>query len=60
MEVIMAREDIAAGKTKQLRGKLNDIVGAAKDDPARQIKGKAQKAVGKVQEKIGRRSRSER
>jgi uncharacterized protein YjbJ (UPF0337 family) len=56
----MAREDIAAGKTKQIRGKLNDIVGAAKDDPGRQIKGKAQKAVGKVQEKLGRRSSSSR
>jgi uncharacterized protein YjbJ (UPF0337 family) len=56
----MAREDVAAGKTKQLRGKFNDIVGAAKDDPARQIKGKAQKAVGKVQEKLGKRSRNDR
>ena len=56
MEVIMAREDIAAGKTKQLRGKFNDIVGAAKDDPARHIKGKAQKVTGKVQEKLGKRS----
>lgn len=53
----MGREDVAAGKTKQVRGKINDVVGAVKGDTGRQIKGKVQKAAGKVQEKLGRRGR---
>jgi uncharacterized protein YjbJ (UPF0337 family) len=52
----MGREDIAAGRAKQVRGKANDIAGAIKGDTAQQIKGKAQKAAGKVQEKIGKAS----
>jgi uncharacterized protein YjbJ (UPF0337 family) len=52
----MAMEDIAAGKAKQLRGKANDIVGAVRGNTAQQIKGKLQKAGGKVQEEMGRAS----
>ena len=50
----MGREDIAAGKIKQAKGKANDIAGAVKGDTAQQIKGKAQKVVGKIQEGIGK------
>ena len=50
----MGREDIAAGRTKQLRGKLNDVVGAVKGDTGQQIKGKIQKGVGKAQTKLGK------
>jgi uncharacterized protein YjbJ (UPF0337 family) len=50
----MGREDIAAGKVKQVKGKANDIAGAIKGDTAQQIKGKVQKGVGKVQEAMGR------
>lgn len=50
----MAQEDVAAGKVKQVKGKLNDIAGAVKGDTAQQIKGKVQKAAGKVQEGLGR------
>lgn len=50
----MASEDVAAGKAKQVKGKINDVVGAVKGDTGQQIKGKIQKAVGKVQEKLGR------
>jgi uncharacterized protein YjbJ (UPF0337 family) len=50
----MGREDIAAGKVKQVKGKANDIAGAIKGDTAQQIKGKVQKGVGKVQEVMGR------
>lgn len=50
----MANEDIAAGKVKQLKGKANDVIGAAKGDTAQQIKGKIQKGVGKVQESLGK------
>jgi uncharacterized protein YjbJ (UPF0337 family) len=53
----MGREDVAAGRAKQLKGKLNDIVGAVKGDSRRQLKGKIQKSVGKVQEKLGKKSR---
>ncbi len=52
----MGREDVAAGQAKQVRGKVNDVVGAAKGDSAQQLKGKVQKGVGKVQEKMGRKS----
>jgi uncharacterized protein YjbJ (UPF0337 family) len=52
----MAREDVAAGKMKQVRGKANDVIGAMKGDSGRQLKGKMQKGVGKVQARIGRAS----
>ena len=50
----MGQEDVAAGQVKQVKGKLNDIAGVVKGDTAQQIKGKVQKAVGKVQEELGR------
>jgi uncharacterized protein YjbJ (UPF0337 family) len=50
----MAREDIAAGRVKQVKGKANDVLGAVKGNAGQQIKGKVQKAVGKVQEKLGK------
>ena len=49
----MGKEDVAAGKAKQVKGKVNDAVGAIKGDSSQQAKGKVQKAVGKVQEKLG-------
>ena len=52
----MGKEDVAAGRTKQAKGKLNNVVGAAKGDTSQQMKGKAQEAVGKVQAKLGRAS----
>jgi uncharacterized protein YjbJ (UPF0337 family) len=53
----MGREDVAAGRAKQVRGKVNDVVGAVRGNTAQQIKGKIQKGVGKVQEKLGRKAR---
>ncbi len=53
----MAREDIAAGKVKQLKGKVNDVVGAARGNTAQQIKGKLQKGAGRIQEAVGRMSK---
>ena len=52
----MGREDVSAGKAKQLKGKVNDVVGAIKGDSSQQAKGKMQKGVGKVQEAIGKSS----
>ena len=53
----MGREDVAAGKVKQIKGKANDIAGAIKGDTAQQIKGKIQKGVGKVQETMGKKDK---
>jgi uncharacterized protein YjbJ (UPF0337 family) len=53
----MGREDIAAGKSKQIKGKVNDVVGAARGNTGQQIKGKVQKAVGAAQESVGRASK---
>jgi uncharacterized protein YjbJ (UPF0337 family) len=39
---------------KQVKGKANDVLGAVKGDTGQQIKGKVQKAVGKVQTKLGK------
>ncbi|MEO6434209.1 MAG: CsbD family protein [Tepidisphaeraceae bacterium] len=50
----MGREDVAAGKAKQIKGKTNDVVGAVRGNTAQQIKGKIQKGVGKVQEAMGK------
>ena len=53
----MGREDVAAGKAKQVKGKVNDVVGAARGNTAQQIKGKVQKAVGKAQSAMGKGSK---
>ena len=50
----MASEDTVGGKIRQLKGKANDVIGAAKGDTSQQVKGKVQKAVGKVQEAVGK------
>ena len=50
----MGREDVAAGKAKQVKGKVNDVVGAVRGNTAQQIKGKVQKGVGKAQEAMGK------
>ena len=52
----MGKEGVVAGKVKQVKGKANDIAGAVKGDTGRQIKGKVQKAAGKVQERLSRKS----
>jgi uncharacterized protein YjbJ (UPF0337 family) len=56
----MGREDVAAGKAKQVKGKINDVVGAIKGNTGQQIKGKVQKGVGKVQAKLGKESTKDR
>ena len=50
----MGREDVAAGRSKQLKGKANDVMGAIKGDASQQAKGKLQKGVGKVQAALGK------
>ena len=52
----MGRDQIAAGKIKQAKGKMNDIAGAVKGNTAQQIKGKTQKTIGTIQEEIGKAS----
>jgi len=52
----MGKEDIAAGKVKQAKGKANDVIGAVKGDTRQQVRGKVQKVVGKVQENLGKNS----
>jgi uncharacterized protein YjbJ (UPF0337 family) len=53
----MGSEDVAAGRTKQVKGKANDVVGAVKGDTSQQIKGKVQQAAGKVQAALGKKSK---
>ena len=53
----MGREDSAAGKAKQIKGKVNDVVGAARGNSGQQAKGKVQKVVGKIQDKLGKTGR---
>ena len=50
----MGREDVAAGRSKRLKGKVNDVVGAVKGDSSQQARGKVQKGVGKIQEALGK------
>ena len=52
----MGLEDRVAGKVKQAKGKGNDVAGAAKGNVGQQIKGKVQNAVGKIQDKLGKKS----
>ena len=52
----MGREDVAAGRGKQLKGKANDVLGALKGDSSQQAKGKVQKGVGKIQAALGKAS----
>ncbi|HEX8523697.1 MAG TPA: hypothetical protein VF669_15690 [Tepidisphaeraceae bacterium] len=52
----MGREDQAAGNMKRAKGKVNEVVGAARGKTGQELKGKAQKAIGKVQAKLGKKS----
>jgi uncharacterized protein YjbJ (UPF0337 family) len=54
----MAREDVAAGKVKQLKGKANDVMGALKGNTGQQLKGKLQKGMGKAEAKLGKADRN--
>ena len=49
----MGAEDKSAGMAKQVKGKTNEVVGAARGDTSQQVKGKVQKVVGKIQSKLG-------
>ncbi len=53
----MGKEDIFAGRVKQIRGKANQAVGKATDDKRQRVKGKMQVAAGEIQEFIGKNSR---
>ncbi len=53
----MGIEDNAAGKAKQVKGKVNETTGAATGDRSKELKGKVQNAVGKVQEKLGKKTK---
>ena len=57
-ERIMAREDVAAGKVKQFKGKANDMIGAARGNTGQQLKGKLQKGIGKAEAKLGKAGRN--
>ncbi len=46
------------GKAKQVKGKVNETVGAATGDRSKEAKGKAQNASGKAQEKVGKKTGS--
>jgi uncharacterized protein YjbJ (UPF0337 family) len=42
------------GLGHQVKGKVNEVVGAAKGDLGQEVKGKVEKNFGKAQEKVGR------
>ena len=50
----MGREDIAAGRIKQIKGKANDIAGAVTGNTRQQVKGKIQSTVGDAQVAVGK------
>ena len=50
----MGREDIPAGRIKQIKGKANDIAGAVTGNTRQQAKGKFQQVVGKAQVAMGK------
>jgi uncharacterized protein YjbJ (UPF0337 family) len=56
----MASEDVAAGRSKQVKGKINDVVGAARGDTSQQVKGKVQGLVGKAQAALGKKPKEPR
>ena len=43
----MGREDQAAGNAKRVKGKANEVMGAAKGDTSQELKGKVQAKLGK-------------
>jgi len=45
--------NVAKGVGKQVKGKINEVVGAAKGDLGQELGGKVEKNVGKAQEKLG-------
>lgn len=52
----MGREDKSAGQIKQVKGKVNEVAGAARGDTKQELKGKVQKTVGKAQAKLGKKA----
>ena len=50
---IRGMEHESKGLGKQIKGKTNEVVGAATGDTSRELKGKIEKNVGKVQERFG-------
>ena len=45
--------NVDKGVGKQVKGKINEVVGAAKGDLSQELGGKVEKNVGKAQEKLG-------
>ncbi len=50
----MGREDVTAGRIKQVKGKVNEVAGAVMGNSRQEAKGKLQKAVGKAQVQFGK------
>ena len=50
----MAMRDTVRGAMKQVKGKANDVMGAAKGDTSQQIKGKVRRRPAKCRGKLGR------
>jgi uncharacterized protein YjbJ (UPF0337 family) len=45
--------NVAKGVGKQVEGKVNEVVGAAKGNLSQELGGKVEKNIGKAQEKLG-------
>ena len=50
---IRGMEHESKGLGKQIEGKKDEVLGAVTDDKSRELKGKIEKNVGKVQERFG-------
>ncbi|MBJ7264641.1 MAG: CsbD family protein [Burkholderiaceae bacterium] len=46
-------KDQVAGTAEKLKGKVNEAVGTATNDPAQQVKGNVQQAKGEAQKQFG-------
>jgi uncharacterized protein YjbJ (UPF0337 family) len=53
LEVSIMNKDQTNGRVEQVKGKVNEVVGKVTNNPAKELKGDLQQAVGKGQANYG-------